>query len=351
MQAACAAMRDGRKLVSWNRNQDCAGGCFRNEQVRSFHLCRLRLYEEIADTSDMVRSNRQIACVALLVSFYSPLFFSQQNSKKSDVKRYFSNESTFLRFSHFHGQSVPPSELRALLDRQARWDDTKLSDPSQSGLRLHFEKIDEQPTQVGREPVRYRVFAEGAPQDKVFVFQTWRVDNAISTDPRDIYVNAQGLLMTHLPKPEEETSLKVAEGELEVASPTENAEPIRFLLARRDGETSIFGTLVSHPVESYDQGCRLEVRAAQPGAMAVLIIVDGFPAKSKIPLVLESEGSVVSEVLDANSDGHAVMAVFPAVDGKTRGTLKASAEGSNCLPSVVLPWSAPADSAPKTPGH
>jgi hypothetical protein len=265
---------------------------------------------------------------------------------------YLSNQSLFLHFSRFRGQSVPSKEVRAFLDRQARWDAAGQSDPNTSGSRLRFVKIDDQPTKEGRPAARYRVFAEGAPQNKVFVLHSWLVDNTLSTDPRDIYVNAQGLLMIHMPKPDQEASLQAGEDELDVLSTTgENAEPMRFLLARRDGETPIYGTLVPHPVVSEDQGCKLEVRIAQPDTAAVLIIADGFPAKAKIPLVLESGGFEVTEVLETNLDGHAVLGVFPYAPGKTQGTLKASAEGPNCLPSILLPWSEAAHAAAKAPGH
>jgi len=79
------------------------------------------------------------------------------------------------------------------------------------------------------------------------------------------------------------------------------------------------------------------VRIAQPDATAVLIIVNRFPAKAKVPVVLKSEGKIASEVLTTDTNGHAVLADFPYVTGKAQGMLKASAEGSRCLPSVTLP--------------
>jgi hypothetical protein len=100
-------------------------------------------------------------------------------------------------------------------------------------------------------------------------------------------------------------------------------------------------------VISVDKGCRLEVRIAQPDATAVLIIADRFPARERIPLVLESEGSSASEMLTTNADGHAVMAVFPYVPGKAQGMLKATAEGPGCLPAVLLQWG-PAHQAAST---
>ena len=43
------------------------------------------------------------------------------------------------------------------------------------------------------------------------------------------------------------------------------------------------------------------------------------------------------------------MAVFPYVPGIAQGMLKASAEGPDCLPYIVLPWGAGPHAAPTTP--
>lgn len=231
------------------------------------------------------------------------------------------------------------------------WDKTELSDSSGLGSRLRFQKIDDQATPGAAAPSRYRVYAEGASQDKVFVLDTWLVDGTLNVDPRDMYVNAQGLVMTHRPKPEQEAVMKAPGDELEVRARKEDGEPVRFVLTSRDGETSVYGTLVEHPLVSYDHECILEVRVAQPNATAALIFIDGFPAKAKVPLVLESEGAQANDMLDTNSDGHAVIAVLATVPGKAQGTLKVSAEGHNCLPSVLVPWSAAASAAPKAPEH
>lgn len=258
-----------------------------------------------------------------------------QDSKQSNVLNYF----------NFKGQPTPSKELLTLLERQARWDDAGSgnlnlsgSHLNPSGLRLIFEKIDEQTTPGGRVAARYRMFAEGAPENKVFAFRTWSLTNSLSTELRDIYVNGQGLLMIHPPTPEEELSFKAGNDELDIMPVTEIAEPARYLFAGRDRQLSIYGTLVPHPVIAVDNGCRLEVRIAQPDATAVLIIADRFPERARIPLVLESEGVSASEMLNTNADGHAVMAVFPYVPGKPQGMLKATAEGPGCLPSVLLHW-------------
>ena len=187
---------------------------------------------------------------------------------------------------------------------------------------------------------------DGAPEDKVFAIATWTLSQPLKYDPRDIYVNGQGLLMIHRPKPEQEMSLTTPDDELVVSMSAVNAEPVRFLFSRRDRQLLISTTVVPRPVKSEERGCRLEARLAAPDASSVLIVADGFPAKEKIPLVLESEGQPLSEVMTTNQDGHAVMAAFPFVPGKTQGSLRATAEGPDCLPSVVLPWGPAAAPAP-----
>jgi hypothetical protein len=296
----------------------------------------------------MARPNR----LFFIISFCVLLLFATpargQNSKKSEVLNHFSRQSDVIIYSRFDNEFTPSKDLLSILERQARWDDAA-GNLNPAGLHLRFEKIDEQATPGGRVAVRYRVFAEGAPENKVFAFESWPVDKAISADPRDIYANVQGLLMIHRPKPEEELSFTAAEDEFDVTLMTGSAEPMRYLLSSIDGQLKVFGTLVPHPVVSVDQGCRLEARVAQPDTKAALIILDGFPAKARIPVVLQSEGVAVSEVLETDSDGHAVMADFPFVPGKAQGTLRATAEGPKCLPSVVLPWGAATQPAPKAP--
>jgi hypothetical protein len=294
----------------------------------------------------MFKPIRLVFCISLCALLYSQFSAYGQNSKQSDVLNYF----------NFKGQPTPSKELHTMLERQARWDIAGTGDQALTearfnplGLRLRFEKIDEPAKQGERVSARYRVFAEGAPENKVFVLDAWLVNNTSSTDPRDIFVNGQGLLMVHPPKPEQETSLQAGDDEFDIQPVTVSAEPIRYLLTSRDNQLSIYGTLVPHPAVSEDQECRLEVRLAQPNATAVLIIADRFPAKARIPLVLESEGLSTTQTLITDTNGHAVMAVFPYVPGVAQGKLKVSAEGPKCLAYVVLPWGAEPHPAPKTP--
>jgi hypothetical protein len=241
-----------------------------------------------------------------------------------------------LTYSNFRGQPAPPKETLFDLIRQVRWD-TEPRDENSQGLRLRFEKV-EDPATTGTGLARYRVFAEGAPENKVYMVGAWQVGQKLSYGSQEIYVNAQGLLMVHRPTPGQEASFKAPGDELYLAPQANAAEPIRYILSSKDRELSILGTLVPQPVMARDQECTLEVRIAEPDASAVLIVAKGFPASAKIPLVLESEGANANLTMRTDGSGSAEVADFPSVPGKAQGTLKATAEGSDCMPSALLPW-------------
>jgi hypothetical protein len=241
-----------------------------------------------------------------------------------------------LSYSTFSGRPAPSKELLFDLIRQVRWD-TGARDQNPLGLRLRFENIKD-PAEPGHGLERYRVFAEGAPENKVYSLGAWFVGSNLSYGSQEIYLNSQGLLMVHRPTPGQETSFKAPGDELSLAPQTNSAEPVRYILTSKDRELSVLGTLVPHPVTAQDQVCTLEIRIAQPDATAVLFVASGFPAQARIPVVLESEGETANLIMTTDAGGAAEVADFPTVAGKVQGTLKATAEGSDCLPSVLLPW-------------
>ncbi len=269
--------------------------------------------------------------------------------------KYLNKGNEEIDFALFPGQAEPSKDLINLLDRQAKWDYKKPDALNPTGMHIEFNKVKEQETQPEGTPARYRVLVEGAPEHKIFSLDTWPVDKSsldLSNNSTDIYVNSQGLLMKHKPAPEQESSLK-SEDEVEVSPVTITGEPMRYVFSSRDGQLQVYGTLVPHPLSALEEGCRIEVRISQPDATAVIIDIDGFPARAKIPVVIESGNApAVNQVLTTNADGHAAIAALPYVPGKTEGKLKVSAEGPGCLPSVVLPWgplTPKADAAPKKP--
>jgi hypothetical protein len=276
--------------------------------------------------------------IALCLLVFSPSFSRGQNSKWSGG----------LNYSRFHGQPAPPSWMLYTLDQQARWN-TLHGNRNPNILRLRFAKIGEQPSQGGRVAERYRIYVEGASENKVFAFVYYSLNGDPSRSVGDLYVNSQGLLMIHKPRPEQEAIIEAPNDEFVFMPVTDIAEPVRFLFTSMDMQLQIFDTLVPHPMVAEDQGCKLEVRIAQPDTKAVLVLADGFPAKSKIPLLLESEGETIVQEMITDFNGHAVVADFPYVLGKTQGNLKATAEGPHCVPSVALPWGPDTHAAPKTP--
>jgi len=274
-------------------------------------------------------SSRRFLLIAVIV-----LSLFQVSSYGKEPKN---SETEGLTYATFPGQPKPTAALLGMLIRQARWDNGDLGVGNQMHVKLRFVKVDDQVTPKGTF-ARYRVFADGAPLNKVYAWRIWLAGEEPKAEPEDIYVNARGLLLTHRPLPAEQLSTQLPGSELEITPVADPAVPIRYDIDSRDNQLSIPGTLVPQPVVSVDQGCRLEVRIAQPNAAAVLFVADGFPLESKVPLVLESEGQTANLTMDTDNGGHAIVAAFPSVRGKTQGSLKATAEGPDCLPSVTLPW-------------
>lgn len=242
-----------------------------------------------------------------------------------------------MSYGRFQGEPAPPLVRLAVLLQQIRWDTRRAGDLNPDGLRLRFERLPLQANEAP-EPARYRVFAEGAPENKVYTLGVWLVGKQIAYRRENLYVNAQGLLMVHRPTPEQESAMKAPGDELILTPDAATAEPIRYILGSLDEQLSIQGTLVPHPLVGEDQECTLEARIAEPEAAAILIVADGFPGDARLSLVLESEGNTAHLALHTDPSGHAEVVDFPSVPGKTQGTLLVTAEASDCLPAVRVPW-------------
>jgi len=276
---------------------------------------------------------------AVIVSFSFPLVAYAKAPKQQ--------ERGGLAYATFPGQPAPTKDLLGDLLVQARWDDEIWATSYSRGLKLRFVKVDSQTTPQGAF-TRYRVIAEGAPENKVYEWRVWRPGQEIQSEPGDIYVNGRGLLMTHRPRPEEELSAQIPGGEFYITPEAGPADPFRYELHSRDSQLVVVGSLVPQPVTAEDHGCTLEVRIARPNAGAVLFVANGLPADSRIPLVLESEGQNATLTMETDNGGRSIVAGFPYVSGKTQGILKATAEGPDCLPAVTLPWKVEAKAPPPT---
>jgi len=269
-----------------------------------------------------------IAC-CVIAQVHPPACAKESKAKGKDIAG--------LPYTLFQNGSTPSKETLTTLLRQSRWDNDASGNLDHLGFHLRFVKAGETQTPEGNV-TRYRIFAEGTPEDKVYGIDLWEVGKPASSTGQDVYVNAQGLVMTRQPQPQEEFALQVPGSEVIVSPKNISGEPTRYALLSRDGGVSAYGTLVPNPVVTQVKGCRLEARVAAPGSEAVLIVADGFEPRTRIPMVLESLGEISNVDVVTDNDGHAVVAGFPFIQGKTQGTLKISAEGDNCLPSVTLNW-------------
>jgi hypothetical protein len=284
----------------------------------------------MADTLAMIPPVQRAGWLFFFVFlFYASLSAGEQSKSPEGVA-----------YGSFPGGPAPSKEQLTSLLQQIRWDTRRSGDQNPEGLRLRFEKIAGQGSATA-EPPRYRVFAEGAAENKVYNLGVWPVGKPLLYRRENVYLNAQGLVMEHRPTPEEEASFKAPGDELVLTPEAGSAEPVRYILSSLDDQLSIAGTLVPHPVVSQDQQCTLEARIAEPDAAAILIVADGFPADARLSLVLESEGNNAHLDLKTDESGHAEVADFPTVPGKAQGSVLITAEGSDCLPSVRLPWGAP----------
>jgi hypothetical protein len=255
-----------------------------------------------------------------------------------------------LSYMVFQHGSTPNAELLATLAQQLHWDNAAAGNLDRMAVHLRFEKVDEVKTAEGNQP-RYRVFAEGAPENKVYGLSTLEIGKGIENSEQDVYVNAQGLVMTRRPQPEEEAVSKLPGAELYLTPKTVPGLPTRYGVASRDRDITAFGTIDPFPVVNVDRLCRLYARIGAPGAAAVLVVADGFAPKVRLSIILESQGDVVNIEVTTDHSGHAVVAGFPFIQGKTQGVMKASAQGEvqgeNCLPSVQIPW----DATPAAPAN
>ena len=122
------------------------------------------------------------------------------------------------------------------------WDNGGAGNLDRMAVHLRFEQVGEVKTPQGNLP-RYRVFAEGAPENKVYGLSTWVVGKIIDNRDQDVYVNAQGLVMTRRPNPNEEGESQLPGVELYVTPKTTPGEPTRYGVASRDRDVTVNATM------------------------------------------------------------------------------------------------------------
>src|SRR5580700_4940962 len=123
--------------------------------------------------------------IAVLISIQFQFLAYSKTSRK--------NEKDELAYATFSGQPTPTDDLLKVLLRQARWDSGHWDLVNEQVLKLRFNKVDDQVTPKGTH-TRYRVFAEGAPENKVYEWRVWLDGEEPKSEPQDVFVNSRGLL-------------------------------------------------------------------------------------------------------------------------------------------------------------
>jgi hypothetical protein len=259
----------------------------------------------------------------------------------------------FLRpvsFAQTPKQSSPPvvveatptvkagEELKADLKRQMGWDDNLPSEVNPTGLQFQFSKIGDQTFPQGHA-IKYRAYVHGAAENRKYYLGIWKVGAEIQILPTDVYVNAKGLLMDHMPRPDQENRDSVEEeDELDLALQAARGEPIRVVLATADAKFMVPGTVVPFPIVDTGKNCRLEIRLATPDAEAVLVYADGLPPNTEVPFQSNSAGELGQAKFTVNAHGHAATADLPYVEGRDSGVVKETLATKDCTVSVEIPW-------------
>lgn len=223
------------------------------------------------------------------------------------------------------------------LQQQIRWDEALRDQKNSAGLRFHFTQTHANPS-AGGHMVTYRVRVPGASQQQKYKLGVWKIGSDPQTLHVDVYVNGKGLLMSHPPRPDEENSEVLLDGnELDFATQAARGEPVRWVLSSADDRFAVHGTTVPFPVVGTGATCRIELRLADPEGQAILIYADGLPPNSKVPFRTLSTGRSATSEFNVDAKGHAVAISLAPADEKTADTLKVAVAEKQCNTSVEIP--------------
>lgn len=231
-----------------------------------------------------------------------------------------------------------PPKLVEMLNTQVSWD-AGFSNPS--GPRLRFVKFDEFTRSDGHF-TRYRIYADGVRAGTPYILALLKIGvfpENVQILSSNVFVNSRGLLLTTKSTRDDEDSETAPEGvEYDVGIQAANGEPLRFLLRSKDDKVFIPGTLVPFPIESADNGCKLEARLAVPEGQAILIYGGGFSPNSEVLVQSDSAGEIKESKHNVDANGHVQFVELPSVLGKDSGILKDSISTKECTVSISIPW-------------
>jgi hypothetical protein len=225
-----------------------------------------------------------------------------------------------------------------LMQEQIGLDNAAENERNPKGLRIQFEKITDLQEGGGRT-VRYRLLVPGAPERQSYVLEVWRIGTEVQVTPEQVYVNAKGLVMWHVPRPnQEERDSLDRKDEIEVDLKAARGEPIRYILVSPDGKLLVPGTVVPFPAESKSGNCRMEVRLGFPEGEGMLVYLEGLAPGAAVPLQTVSGLATQSPHVIADEHGRAVAIASPVVPGTNAGVVQISMTIKACSVSLEMPW-------------
>src|ERR1039458_1311092 len=119
-----------------------------------------------------------------------------------------------------------------LLRQQIGLDNAAPNERNPKGLRIQFQKIADVQLPEGHS-VRYRLLIPGAPEKQSYTLAVWRIGAPVQYTPGQIYTNAKGLVMWHLPLPGQEKKVSLDQAdEIEVDLKAARGEPIRYKIGK-----------------------------------------------------------------------------------------------------------------------
>lgn len=246
-----------------------------------------------------------------------------------------------IGFAQASGQAVGAgAELAAvnLLQQQIGLDNAAANERNPKGLRIQFQKITDF-EQADGHTVRYRLLVSGAPEQQSYVLEVWRIGTEIQRTPEQVYTNAKGLVMWHVPRPDQEDKESLdRKDEIEVELKAARGEPVRYILISPDGKLLVPGTVVPFPAESRNGNCRMEARLGFPEGEGILVYLDGLAPGAAVPLETLSGTETHAPHVVADEHGHAAVIVSPTVPGTNAGVVKISMTIKACSVGVEMPW-------------
>lgn len=197
------------------------------------------------------------------------------------------------------------------------------------GTELRLEEI-ERKTISGRKAVVYRLVPSGFPKGTAVDVWHWKIDASPQRMVTGHVVGKSGEVVLQN-DPTDELQL--------VATHFAKGELFLIGLFTADGSVRAFGKVTPFPIEARDGRCRLWVELLSPRGDVFAYGGEGFEADEDLTVVQWSNGERITKTARASSDGTLPYSVvFPAVSGKTTGTVSATVTGRACKVKVEYAW-------------